>query len=242
MKMDLSSRAKRSVRTLVRLFSPLRFGDLTRTEPVSSVFGLDRGTPIDRYYIDSYLNACSDAISGYALEVGEIKYLRTIGEHSARKSILAPSREVIKPGNGADEIVIGDLTDCTSLPGGRFDCFVCTQTLNFIYDVKAAVRGAHHLLAPGGRFIGTVSGISQISRYDMDRWGDYWRFTTLSLQRLLGESFGQNVVVESFGNALAAQLSLQGVAVEDLPNHELLERRDQDYQIIIGFTASKAAS
>jgi hypothetical protein len=34
-------------------------------------------------------------------------------------------------------------------------------------------------LKPGGVLLATVSGISQISRYDMYRWGDYWRFTTL---------------------------------------------------------------
>jgi len=223
----------------MRLFSPLQFGDLTRTQPVSSVFGLERGTPIDRYYIDKFLSAYAEAITGSALEVGELRYLRMFGERATRKCILAPSLEIVKPGRGIDEVVIGDLTNASMLPKERFDCFVCTQTLNFIYDVKAAVAGAHRLLSPGGIFVGTVSGISQISRYDMDRWGDYWRFTTLSLRRSIGEVFGESVVVESYGNALAAQFFLQGVAVEDLPDCSLLDRRDDDYQVTIGFYAEK---
>jgi len=237
--MVLSSHAKSSIRALVRFCSPVRFGDLARTEPVSSVFGLDRGSPIDRYYIDQFIGANFSAISGRSLEVGEIRYLRKFGSLASQKCILTPAREIAKTGSDVDEIIIGDLTDNASLPVSRFDCFVCTQTLNFIYDVRAAIYGAHHLLANRGNFVGTVSGISQISRYDMDRWGDYWRFTTLSLERLLSEVFGKNVAVESFGNALSAQLSLQGVAVEDLPDRSLLDHNDPDYQVVIGFCAEK---
>lgn len=34
---------------------PVNFNDELRTEPISRKFGFDRGCPIDRYYINSFL-------------------------------------------------------------------------------------------------------------------------------------------------------------------------------------------
>ena len=42
----------------------IRFGSLRRLDPVSNVFGFDRGTPIDRYYLQSFLAGRSDRIRG----------------------------------------------------------------------------------------------------------------------------------------------------------------------------------
>ena len=85
----------------------------------------------------------------------------------------------------------------------------------------------------------TVAGISQISRYDMDRWGDYWRFTTASLEKLFTPIFNGGVEIASFGNVLAATAFLQGVAVEDLPDRTLLDENDPDYQMLITIIARK---
>jgi hypothetical protein len=237
--MRLSSTVKSSLKWFVRFIKPVQVGSLGQTAPVSLVFGMDRGTPIDRFYIDQFLSTYASAISGRALEVGDIKYLRKYGKGAVLKSVLVPNADVIKSGSDIEEVVIADLTVNSSLPAQRFDWFVCTQTLNFIYDIRSAIAGAYKLLAPGGHFVGTVAGISQISQYDMERWGDYWRFTPLSLQRAIREAFGPEVIVESFGNALAAQLFLQGVAVEDLPDASVLNVYDKNYPVTIGFYAVK---
>jgi hypothetical protein len=85
-----------------------------------------------------------------------------------------------------------------------------------------------------------MSGISQISRYDMDRWGDYWRFTTLSAQRLFEEVFlPANVSVESYGNVLAANAFMHGLVTEDLRVEEL-DYRDPDYELLITVRAVKS--
>jgi Methyltransferase domain len=227
------------VKTLIRKKRPFIMGDMYRTEPVSNVFGLERGTPIDRYYIEKFISDHSRVIRGDALEIGELRYLVQYSSQLTTKNILAPNENAVSKSEHADNITIGDLTKAEVLPVACFDTFVCTQTLNFIYDVTSSIRGAYHLLKPGGCFIGTVSGISQISRYDMDRWGDYWRFTTLSLTRMLGDVFGGDVRVVNFGNALAAQFILQGVAVEDIPDSAVLDDQDDDYQVTIGFIAIK---
>ena len=74
----------------------------------------------------------------------------------------------------------------------------------------------------------------------MDRWGDYWRFTSASVQRVFEKVFGDDVEVKSYGNVFAACALLQGVSVEDLPNKALLDENDPDYQVIITVVARKA--
>ena len=136
--------------------------------------------------------------------------------------------------------IVGDLTKKETIPSDKIDCFICTQTLNFIYDVKSAIKNAHSLLKPGGTMLATVACLTQISRYDMDRWGDYWRFTDLSIGKLFEEVFGAcNVDIYIYGNVLAAISLLQGAAYEDIPNKASLDEVDRDYPVIIGVVAKK---
>jgi SAM-dependent methyltransferase len=212
----------------------IAFNDLSAVKPASATFGCERGTPVDRYYIDSFLAGKSDLIRGRVLEIGDSHYSRRFGGNQVT------AFEVLHavPGNRAATIV-GDLTDPATLPKNAIDCFVCTQTFNFIFEVQKAIAGAHRLLKPGGVLLATVAGISQISRYDMERWGDYWRFTTASVRRLFEPVFTGGLEVESFGNVLAATAFLQGIAVEDLPDAALLGANDPDYQLIITIVARK---
>lgn len=204
--------------------------------PASRVFGLDRGTPIDRHYIEGFLREHQGLIRGCTLEVGELRYTTTLGG-----SRVENAEVLLTAADGQAHTVAGDLTDPATLPDRRSDCFVCTQTLNFIYDVHAAVESAHRILKPGGVLLATVAGISQISRYDMDRWGDYWRFTTASLEKLLSPVFRGGVEVASHGNVLAATAFLHGLAVEDLPDRARLDARDPDYQVIVTAVARRAS-
>jgi len=225
------------IKALVRRNCPVIFSDPRRSIPVSRVFGMDRGTPIDRYYIERFLSKNAGLIRGRVLEIGDCCYSRRFGTSVERFEVLHATSE-----NQAATI-IGDLTDVSTLPSGSIDCFICTQTFNFIFDVEKAIVGACHLLKPGGVLLATVAGISQISRYDMDRWGDYWRFTTASVEKLIRPVFEGCVEIESFGNVLAATALLQGLAIEDLhlPESSLLDEQDPDYQVLITIKARKAA-
>jgi len=212
---------------------PIAF-DRISANPVSRDFGLSRGTPIDRYYISDFLSKNSGDIKGAALEIAESTYTKEFGSNVTSFEILHIDDSNRKA------TIIGDLTKPESLPENKIDCFICTQTLNFIFDFKKAIEGCWKLLKTDGVFLGTVSGISQISRYDMDRWGDYWRFTDLSVRKLFEEFFGQeNITVETYGNVFAANAFLQGIAIEDLDDTETLNTKDLDYQITIGIRAVK---
>jgi SAM-dependent methyltransferase len=219
---------------LLRKKVSVSFDDLSRVTPVSSLLACDRGTPIDRYYIENFLLKYSSLIKGRVLEIADNDYSRRFcGNRVDKFEVLHAT-----PDN-RNATIVGDLTNTSTLPENAVDCFICTQTFNFIYDVQKAITGAHHILKPGGVLLATVGGISQISRYDMERWGDYWRFTTASMEKLFRPLFQGGVEIESFGNVLASIAFLQGISVEDLPDRALLDENDPDYQLLITIVARK---
>lgn len=222
------------LKKILRKRFPIEFADFSRTEPVSRVYGSDRGTSVDRYYIDNFLKANKESIKGNVLEIGESRYSKAYGEDRV------DSYEVLHvKDDNPQATIVGDLTDLETLPKNSMDCFIATQTFNFIFDVSNAIEGAHYLLKPGGVLLATVSGIGQISRYDMDRWGDYWRFTNKSLEELFGQVFKGGVQIVNMGNVLTATASLQGVSIEDIADKKLLDKVDNDYQVILGIVAQK---
>jgi glycosyltransferase involved in cell wall biosynthesis len=216
---------------------PVRFGTLRRLTPVSRRFGWDRGgLPVDRYYIERFLQQHARDIAGHVLEVRDDTYTRKFGgTNVTRADVLHPTTE------NENATIVADLTSADHVPSDTFDCIVLTQVLPFIPDVQAAVRTLHRILRPGGVVLATVPGISQIVRYDMDRWGDYWRFTSLSARRLFECGFPEGEVrVEAHGNVLAATAFLQGLSSGDLRPEEL-DYRDPDYEVLITVRAVKGA-
>lgn len=210
------------------------FGDLRRVEPITRTFGFSRGTPIDRHYIEAFLARHRADVRGRVLEIGDREYTRRFGGDRVQRSDILS----LTPDN-RQATIVADLSLGEGVPSGAFDCIIFTQTLQFIYDAAAAVRTLHRALVPGGVALATLPVLSQICRYDMDRWGDYWRFTTASAGRLFGDAFGPDQVeVRADGNVLAAVAFLQGLAAEDLQPPELAHA-DPDYQLLLTVRAIK---
>ena len=63
----------------------VNFGRLSSTIPISRNFGLDRGTAIDRYYIEKFLAEHAADITGHVLEVGDDAYSRRFGSNITRR-------------------------------------------------------------------------------------------------------------------------------------------------------------
>jgi len=212
----------------------LDLGDLRRVTPVDPLFGGGRGKPVDRHYIERFLSQHAADIRGRVLEVGDDAYTRRFGADRVEHGDV-----IHADGSNPRATLIDDLAEGHELPGDYFDCFICTQTLTYIYPVQDAIATIRRILRPGGVLLATVPGISQISPYDRDRWGEYWRFTSQSLRRLMTEAFPpENVRVEAYGNVLASTAFLQGLAVEDLHPDEL-EHHDQRYELLIAGRAVK---
>ncbi len=215
----------------------VRFGSLDRVNPVSTEFGFDRGHCIDRYYIESFLHEHAQDIRGHVLEIADNDYTLQFGNGRVEQSTVLHA----VAGNPRATIV-ADITSAENIPSNTFDCMIITQTLQFIYDFRAAIATIHRLLKPGGVLLTTFPGISQISRFDMDRWGEYWRFTTLSAKQLFAERFGQEAVaVRAYGNVFAAVALLHGLAQEDIEVAKL-QPHDPDYEVLITVRAVKQES
>ena len=211
---------------------PVRLGALRRTTPISDHWGADRGQPIDRYYIERFLAEHAGDIRGRVLEVMDRRYTERFGRAVSQSDVLD-----VDAGNPAATIV-ADLTAADGVPGESFDCFVLTQTLQFVYEVEAAIRQAHRLLAPGGVLLATVPVVSKIDRHAGVE-GDFWRFTAASAQRLVGSVFGEEWVrVRAYGNVLAAIGFLAGLAREDLGEREL-DVEDERFPVLVAVRAEK---
>ncbi len=228
----LTERLGRLRQRLRRLTRPAWLGTLRRTTPLSDTWGNDRGTPIDRYYIECFLEAHRRDIRGRVLEVKDSGYITRFGSGVERADVLD-----IDPANPAATIV-ADLSAAGAIAPDQFDCFVLTQTLQFIYDVRASIRYVHRLLRPGGVALVTVPCASRLA-HTYHTQSDYWRFTPASCAMLFGDVFGpEQTTVYSYGNVLAMIAFLAGMAHQELSRAEL-ETRDPLYPIIVAVRATK---
>ncbi|MGY1711373.1 glycosyltransferase family 2 protein [Geodermatophilus sp. SYSU D00758] len=212
----------------------VRLGDLDRVRPVSREFGYDRGTPVDRHYIEKFLERHGRDVAGRVLEVGDAAYSERFGgDRVAVQDVLH-----VHAGNPAATIV-GDLGDPGVLPPGAFDCIVLTQTMHLVYDLRAAARQLAAALRPGGVLLVTVPGISPVDR---DEWGAhwYWSLTPQALTRLLTERFAPELVsVEGFGNVYAATTFLQGLALEEVDRAKL-DVADPAFPVVVAARAQRS--
>src|SRR4051812_1171501 len=78
------------------------WGDLRRTTPVSRAFGFERGKPVDRHYIEAFLDTCRDDVKGRVLEVGDANYPPRFGAGRVERADIYDRR-----GN-ADATITGE--------------------------------------------------------------------------------------------------------------------------------------
>ena len=205
-------------------------------EPVSRTFGFDRGTPIDRYYLDRFLAEHSGDIRGRVLEVGDDRYTARFGGAQVEHS------DVLHVDAGYPRATfVGNLAQTHTLPEVVFDCIIITQTLQFIFDMRAAVATLHKALKLGGVLLLTAPGISQIEEGEAaSSW--YWSLTAVAARRLLEERFPPaEVRVETHGNVFAAAAFLYGLAAEELDRADL-DVFDPSYPVVVTCRAVKPKS
>ena len=227
------ARLARGVARHARGAIPVRFGSLRRLSPVSREFGYDRGKPIDRYYVERFLAANADVITGRVLEIGDSGYTRRFGGTRVTRSDVLN----IQPG-APETTIVADLATADHIPSDSFDCLVITQTLHLIYELLGAVGTLHRILRPGGTLLTTFPGITPLST---DRWADtwYWALTPLSAARLFGDVFGSDdVEVTAHGNVLTSVAFLEGLATRELRREEL-DVDDPQFPMLITVKAFK---
>jgi SAM-dependent methyltransferase len=212
---------------------PPKLGDLRRTTPIDANWGFERGTPIDRVYVEEFVGSHANDIRGRVLEIAAPDYTTRFGKGVERVDILMATE-----GN-PQATIVGDLTEAPQIPSDAFDCAIVTQTLQFVYDVRGAIATLHRILAPGGVLLATMPGITKISPPEDEEYGEWWHFTARSAQRLAEEAFGVgNVEARSYGSVLSAAGFLYGLAASDLSPDELTAH-DRLYEVIVGVRAVK---
>jgi SAM-dependent methyltransferase len=213
----------------------VRFGSFRRLTPISPVFAIDRGLPIERFYIEHFLQTHRSRIRGRALEFGDTFYLDKFGDDRVTQ------KDVFSYVAGDGVTVVGDLAGDGPLPDGAFDCIVCTQTIQMVFDIQLAVRRLHAMLKPGGTLLLTTHGTSKVGRHlDRDSWAEYWHLTEQATRTLFERNFDGTAPTEGYGNVLSAMCALHGLASEELTRDELLHR-DRDFDVIIGVVATRRA-
>lgn len=179
------------------------------SKPLSTKWGSERGTPIARLYLDQFMNEHRADITGAVLEVKDRRYTTPLGRNLEKSDVLD-----IESSNPI-ATVIADLSAADQVPSNHFDCFILTETLQYIYDTAAAVGHAFRILKPGGILLATMPSITPVDRDLADT--DYWRFTEASSKRLFGNQFGPSQVeVSTYGNFGSCLAWLTGLAAEEM--------------------------
>lgn len=203
--------------------------------PLDDSYGMNRGTPIDRYYIEKFLEAQKKWIHGTVMEIGDRFYTQKFGGEQVTDSIILH----VEKENAANHQIKGNFATGEGLTEESIDCLICTQTLPFIYDLRSAADNILRILKRGGVALITVGGISQIIQYEQIHYGHFWSFTSQSLSRLFEEIEAVDTVeIFSYGNVKTATAFLYGISYEELKQEEL-DIFDPSYQLILAAIIKK---
>lgn len=207
--------------------------NLRSVVPISNVYGLDRGQAIDRYYIEKFLDDSKEYIQGNVLEMCDNNYTKLYGKHKVVRSDVLDIEESNK-----NATIVTDLTKADIIKDETYDCFILTQTLQFVYDLDSAIYHSWRILKRGGVLLVTLPSVSRIDCVaGVD--GDFWRFTKASAEKLFERIFGkENVSVQTYGNVLVDISFLMGLAADELTRQEL-DYNDQNFPLIICVRAIK---
>jgi glycosyltransferase involved in cell wall biosynthesis len=213
----------------------VKTGDFNRVTPFSREFGYDRGGPVDRYYIENFLEENSGFIKGNVLEIGDNEYTLKYG-----KSAVQTSDILHIDASNTKATIIGDLSNAPQIPDNKYDSIVLTQTLHLIYNYNGALQTCYRILKPGGVLLMTVPGITHI---DQGEWKNnwLWAFTGSSIRRMLAEVFPEPADVKTYGNVFIASAFLYGMGVNEVKKQQL-DHTDPHYQVIITAKATKSAT
>jgi len=182
-------------------------------EPLSTRWGLDRGRPAHRYYIELFLQEFSGDIRGVCLEFADRDYMDQFGKGAVTHGdVMHIDR------SNPHATVFGDIAAPNDIPDNTYDCILCTHVLHVIPDVNAAVRGMHRILKPGG----VLLCASPTGGWCAEEQGELWRFTRLGMERALEQVFGPGQAqAKAYGNSLIAAGEMRGLILSEFTRREL---------------------
>lgn len=211
----------------------VEFGDLTGTSPLSGRWGRDRGTPLDRYYIERFIASHHADIRGRVLEVREPMYAERFGGGR-----VSTCDVVDRDATNTRATIVADLRDAPAIADGTYDCIILTQVLQLVDDVPKLLLECARALKPGGSLLATAPTVIRVDD-EAGRDGDYWRLTEASARKLFAGAFPVDAFeVTTFGNVKACAAFLYGVSVEEM-NQDELDQVDPLFPLGVSIRAVK---
>ncbi len=199
--------------------------------PVSKLYGFDRGTPIDRYYIEKFLENNKVLIYGRCLEIHDNFYTKKFGEERVTVSDVLD----INPDNFQANIH-GDLRNLSNIENETYDCLIVTHTLGIIDDYNSVVKECYRILKKGGYLLLTSSFIGPL----YDKENTFWKFTPKSLDYIFSKIFlNSKAEITTYGNVLVCQCFLAGFSLEELKREEL-EYNDSNFPLVVCLKVRKS--
>lgn len=226
--MKSGQRFKQFIRySLFRLYIQIhRFLHKIDVLPYSRNFGIGRGSPIGRYYVEKFLREHADSITGRCLEFGEPRY-----KSYFPKATKYEITDVV-PRPGVDYIC--DIHEPQGLPKNYFDAVICTQVFEHLAYPEKAAKSLFEVMAPGGVLLLTAPFINPVHYVPTD----FRRFTPECLDMIIKDAGFHMEVVSFGGNSLVGTGSLLGMVQEDFSIAEL-EMKDPIYPYNILIKARK---
>jgi glycosyltransferase involved in cell wall biosynthesis/SAM-dependent methyltransferase len=182
-------------------------------EPLSYLWGGDRGWPIHRYYLDQFLQEFAADVRGHCLEFQDPAYTPHFGGAAVTKLDILHI-----DASNPQATLVADLTKPNDIPSDLFDCIICTHVLHIIPELHKAVAELYRILKPGGVLLVAVP---QASMCDPG-YHELWRFTAEGLGWVLGRAFGaEQTTVRAYGNSLTTAGEIRGLVAAEFTQAEL---------------------
>lgn len=196
---------------------------LKKLSPLSPKYGMNRGVPIDRYYIGKFLLEHKKDIKGVCLEIRDNRYGQEYASQIEKLDILD-----LDPSNQLANLH-GDLRALNNILDNTYDCIILTQVLQYIDNLTLTVKECRRILKPDGILLITVPTFSRLD----PKATEYWRFTAKGLEYLLKPIFGpEKIETKSYGNVLSGLGFWVGQSTEELSSKKL-DYKDEMFPITI---------
>jgi SAM-dependent methyltransferase len=182
--------------------------------PLSGDYGFERGKPVNRRYIESFLSEYQSDVHGSVLEVGGSRYSEALGGDRVAELTVV---DIDTTNRGAT--LIADLAATESLNRDSYDCIFLIETLHLLPEPGICLENCWRALRPHGTLLITVPALKRLSPSHPET--DYWRFTPAGLEALMTRHWPAPFSIRAYGNLFACIAFLLAHVVEECDDNDL---------------------